>query len=55
MEMTTNEALALIADLRILAGGETPDGDGVPVNVVLWAEKRLAAIDAARRNDEDAE
>lgn len=37
----------LSADLRTLAGGETPDGDGVPVNVMLWAEKRLAAIAAA--------
>lgn len=44
----------LSADLRTLAGGETPDGDGVPVNVVLWAEKRLAALEAALV-DEDEE
>src|SRR5690606_26507183 len=38
----------LLRDLRMIAEqGEMPDGDGVPVNVRLWAEKHVAALTPA--------
>lgn len=47
----------LLRDLRMIAEqGEMPDGDGVPVNVRLWAEKHVAALTpaAAPRGEESA-
>ena len=44
--MTKPDLMAeLAADLRTMAGGELPDGDGVTMPVVLWAERWLAKID----------
>jgi hypothetical protein len=32
------------ADLQCLVNGETPDGDGVAVNVSLWAERWIERL-----------
>ena len=37
----------LINDLHLMASqGETPDGDGITVNVQLWAEQWIARLGA---------
>ncbi|MGN6282135.1 hypothetical protein [Frateuria sp.] len=43
--MTKPDLMAELAeDLRTMAGGELPDGDGVTMPVVLWAERWLPKI-----------